>query len=143
MTDDTEQALVIQAKEIVERDLALSMVPDHAGAAQCLTPGFGMIFTGGRRFSGPGESAAFNALRYRWVKKRFLRTDAAFDPETGEVRVFNTGHLYGEWPDGTPFESNRYIDIFVVREGRITEAQVWNDSAEILLARHELAEAPL
>ena len=59
------------------------------------------------------------------------------------MRVFNTGYLYGEWPDGTPFETNRYIDIFTVRDGRITETQVWNDSAEILLHSRGLAEAPL
>ena len=34
-------------------------------------------------------------------------------------------------------------DIFTVSDGKITETQVWNDSAEILLDRHGLAEAPL
>lgn len=136
-------ATITEAKAIVETYLHLSMIPDPDGAARHVAPGFRMIFTGGRQFSGPAESAAFNARRYTHVKKRFLRTDAAFDPETGEVRVFNTGYLYGEWPDGTRFETNRYIDIFTVRDGLITETQVWNDSAEILLARHGLAEAPL
>lgn len=131
------------AVEIVERYLDLSMVPDPEGAAALTAPGFRMIFTGGRRFPGPADSAAFNAKRYKWVKKRFLRTDAARDPASGEIRVFNTGYLYGEWPDGTPFETNRYIDIFTVKDGLITETQVWNDSAEILLASHGLAEAPL
>jgi len=132
-----------QAKATVETYLNLSMVPDPEGAARHLAPGFRMTFTGGRAFSGPADSAAFNARRYKWVRKRFLRTDAALDPATGEVRVFNTGYLYGEWPDGTPFETNRYIDIFTVKDGLITETQVWNDSAEILLDRHGLAEAPL
>ncbi|MCB1334382.1 MAG: nuclear transport factor 2 family protein [Roseivivax sp.] len=132
-----------EAKRIVEHYLELSMVPDPVGASAHVGPGFRMIFTGGRRFGSPADSAAFNARRYRWVKKRFLRTDAALDPETGAVRVYNTGYLYGEWPDGTPFETNRYIDIFTVSDGKITETQVWNDSAEILLDRHGLAEAPL
>lgn len=131
------------AKAVVERYLELSMVPDPEGAAKFTAPDFRMIFTGGRVLGGPSDSAAFNAKRYKWVKKRFLRTDAAHYPETGEVRVFNTGYLYGEWPDGTPFETNRYIDIFTVRGGLITETQVWNDSAEILLDRAGLAEAPL
>lgn len=131
-----------QAKAVVERYLELSMVPDPEAAARFVAPGFRLIFTGGRLFGGPADSAAFNARRYKWVKKRFLRTDAAPDGDTGEVRVFNTGYLYGEWPDGTPFESNRYIDIFTVRDGLITETQVWNDSAEILLDRAGLAEAP-
>ncbi|MCI5039278.1 MULTISPECIES: nuclear transport factor 2 family protein [Donghicola] len=134
---------VSAAKAIVERYLELSMVPDPEGASRFIAPDFQMIFTGGRHFTSPAESAAFNAKRYKWVKKRFLRTDAALDAETGEVRVFNTGYLYGEWPDGTPFETNRYIDIFTVRDGLILETQIWNDSAEILLDGAGLAEAPL
>lgn len=134
---------VTEAKAVVERYLELSMVPDPEGASAYVAEGFELVFTGGRRFSDPAESAAFNALRYAWVKKRFLRTDAALDPETGEVHVYNTGYLYGEWPDGTPFETNRYLDRFVVRDGRIRRTDVWNDSAEILLARAGLAEAPL
>ena len=49
----------------------------------------------------------------------------------------------GEWPDGTPFDGNRYIDIFTVRDGKIVSTDVWNDSAEILLDRAGLSEAPL
>jgi ketosteroid isomerase-like protein len=134
---------VAEAKAIVEAYLERSMIPDPEGAASYLAEDFAMTFTGGRRFGGPADSAAFNARRYKWVKKRFLRTDAVRDPASGDVHVYNTGHLYGEWPDGTPFEGNRYMDIFVVRDGRIVSTQVWNDSAEILLDRAGLAEAPL
>ncbi|MBU0781451.1 MAG: nuclear transport factor 2 family protein, partial [Alphaproteobacteria bacterium] len=97
----------------------------------------------GRAFTAPAQTAAFNAKRYAWVKKRFIRTDAVQDHETGDVHVYNTGHLYGAWPDGTAFDGNRYIDIFTVRGGKIVETQIWNDSAEILLDRAGLAEAPL
>ncbi|MGY6634882.1 MAG: nuclear transport factor 2 family protein [Alkalilacustris sp.] len=134
---------VIEAKAIVERYLELSMVPDPEGASAFLAPGFELVFTGGRQFHGPADSAGFNAKRYAWVKKRFLRTDAALDPDTGDVHVYNTGHLYGAWPDGTPFDGNRYMDCFVVRAGKIVRTDVWNDSAEILLDRAGLAEAPL
>jgi ketosteroid isomerase-like protein len=132
-----------RAKEIVEAYLERSMVPDPVGAAAFVSDDFDLIFTGGRRFTGPAESTAFNAKRYKWVKKRFLRTDAALDQETGDVHVYNTGYLYGEWPDGTPFDKNRYLDCFVVRDGKIVATNVWNDSAEILLARVGLAEEPL
>lgn len=40
------------------------------------------------------------------------------------------------WPDGTPFEGNRYVDHFVVRDGLIVQLHGWNDSAERLLTRH-------
>jgi ketosteroid isomerase-like protein len=132
-----------RAKEIVEAYLERSMVPDPVGAAAFVSDDFDLIFTGGRRFTGPAESTAFNAKRYKWVKKRFLRTDAALDQETGDVHVYNTGYLYGEWPDRTPFDKNRYLDFFVVRDGKIVATNVWNDSAEILLARVGLAEEPL
>ena len=56
-------------------------------------------------------------------------------PGDGETIVYNIGTLYGEWPDGTPFEGNRYVDRFVVRGGKIVQMDVWNDSAERLLTR--------
>lgn len=134
---------VAEARALVERYLELSMIPDPDGARRCVAEDFTIRFTGGRRFADPAECTAFNAKRYAWVKKRPLRTDAVLDPETGEVRVFNTGDLYGAWLDGTPFDHNRYIDTFVVRDGLIRSTEVWNDSAEILLDRHGKAEAPL
>ncbi len=134
---------VAHARAVVEAYLEASMAPDPVRAATFVSPALALTFTGGRRFSGPADCTAFNAKRYAWVKKRFLRTDAALDPATGDVHVYNTGHLYGAWPDGTPFETNRYIDIFTVRDGLIVSTDIWNDSAEILLARAGLAEAPL
>lgn len=134
---------VAEARRIVETYLELSMIPDPVAAARHVSDDFVLVFTGGRRFSGPADAAAFNAKRYKWVKKRFLRTDAALDPETGDVHVYNTGYLYGEWPDGEPFETNRYMDSFTVRGGKIVRTDVWNDSAETILAKHGLAEAPL
>ena len=61
-------------------------------------------------------------------------------PGDGETVVYSVGTLYGEWPDGTPFEGNRYVDRFVVREGMIVKMDVWNDSAERLLVAHGLVE---
>ena len=54
--------------------------------------------------------------------------------------VYQTGTLYGEWPDSTPFEGNRYVDRYVVRRGKIVRMEVWNDSAEWLLVRAGLAK---
>jgi len=139
----TEADPVSRARAVVEAYLEASMAPDPVRAATFVSPDLALTFTGGRRFSGPADCTAFNAKRYAWVKKRFLRTDAALDPDSGDVHVYNTGYLYGAWPDGTPFQTNRYIDIFTVRDGLIVATGVWNDSAEILLARAGLAEAPL
>jgi ketosteroid isomerase-like protein len=125
-----------EAAEIVERFLVASMVPDPETAAQWMAADVAITFTGGRKFSHPRETTGFNAMRYKWVKKKMERTDVS--PGTGETVVYNTGTLYGEWPDGTPFEGNRYVDRFVVRGGKIVQMDVWNDSAERLLIRHDI-----
>ena len=122
------------AAEIVERFLAASMVPDPETAARYIAVDLKLTFTGGRRMSHPRESAAFNAKRYKWVRKKMERTDVV--PSAQETIVYNLGTLYGEWPDGTPFEGNRYVDRFVVRDGKIVQMDVWNDSAERLLIRN-------
>lgn len=129
-----------QAAQIVESFLELSMVPDPIGARRFMAPDVAITFTGGRRMASPADSAAFNAKRYAWVKKRFERTDVAPGASADESVVYNIGTLYGEWPDGTPFEGNRYVDRFVVRAGQIVRMDVWNDSAEIILQRAGLNE---
>ena len=128
-TEDTTHAA-----DIVERFLVASMVPDPETAALYISPELKITFTGGRKYSHPRETAAFNAGRYNWVKKKMERTDVVAGD--GETIVYNLGTLYGEWPDGTPFEGNRYVDRFVVRGGKIVQMDVWNDSAERLLARN-------
>jgi len=116
------------AAEIVEKFLVASMVPDPETAARYIAESLKLTFTGGRKFSHPRESTAFNAKRYKWVKKAMERSDVV--PGNGETIVYNIGTLYGEWPDGTPFDGNRYVDRFVVRAGKIVQMDVWNDSAE-------------
>jgi hypothetical protein len=119
------------AAEIVEKFLIASMVPDPDTAARYISPDLRITFTGGRSYRHPRETAAFNARRYQWVKKKMERTDVV--PGGRETIVYNLGTLYGEWPDGTPFEGNRYVDRFVVRDAKIVAMAVWNDSAERLL----------
>jgi len=127
-----------QAADIVERFLEASMVPDPATAARYISPDLKITFTGGRKYGHPRETAAFNARRYKWVKKKMERSDVV--PGAGETIVYNLGTLYGEWPDGTPFEGNRYVDRYFVRHGKIVKMEVWNDSAEWLLVRAGLAK---
>jgi hypothetical protein len=121
------------AAEVVEAFLEASMVPDPHTAAHYIADELKITFTGGRKYAHPRETAAFNARRYKWVKKRMERSDVV--PGDDETIVYNLGTLYGEWPDGTPFEGNRYVDRFVVRGGKIVQMDVWNDSAERLLIR--------
>ncbi len=121
------------AAELVERFLVASMIPDPETAGTFMSNDVDITFTGGRKFKHPRDATAFNAMRYKWVKKKMERTDVA--PGDGETVVYNTGTLYGEWHDGTKFEGNRYVDRFVVQNGQIVKMDVWNDSAERILVQ--------
>jgi len=118
--------------ELVLAFLEASMVPDPVTASTYVSDQVEITFTGARKFQNAAEIAAFNGKRYAWVKKKMERTDVVEKPEV--TVVYNTGTLYGAWPDGTEFEGNRYVDRFEVRNGKIVKMEVWNDSAERLLS---------
>lgn len=124
---------------IVDEFLRLIMIPDPAAASQYVAPNLQIRFTGGRAMQTPAECSAFNATRYQWVKKKIDATETVAGGTADETIVYSRGTLYGAWPDGTPFEGNRYVDRYVVSHGRITQMDVWNDSAEWLLVRAGLA----
>lgn len=129
-----------QAVQVVEEFLRASMIPDPGRARTYLSPEVEITFTGGRQFTGAAEIAAFNALRYRRVSKKFERTEALAGARPDDYTVYNSGTLFGEWPDGEAFAGNRYIDRFTVRRGKIVRMEVWNDSAELLLRRAGLVK---
>lgn len=124
---------------VVDEFLRLVMIPDPGAASRFTAPDIRIRFTGGRAMRAPGDTSAFNAKRYAWVKKKIERTEVVGGGSPDETVVYSLGTLYGAWPDGTPFEGNRYVDRYVVRRGLITQMDVWNDSAEWLLARAGLA----
>ena len=127
------------AAEVVNEFLRLIMLPDPLSASRYTAPGMKILFTGGRPMNQPADCTKFNASRYKWVKKRIERTETVIAGSNGaspdEAVIYSLGTLYGEWPDGTPFEGNRYVDRYVVKSGLITHMDVWNDSAEWLLVR--------
>jgi hypothetical protein len=131
------------AADVVNEFLRLIMIPDPVAASRYTSPNMQILFTGKRAMRAPAECTKFNASRYKWVKKRIERTETVlFNAEAdklGDTVVYSLGTLYGEWPDGTPFEGNRYVDRYVVRDGLITHMDVWNDSAEWMLVRAGLA----
>lgn len=121
--------------QVVDDYLRLLMIPDPDAARRLTAPGLQIRFTGGRQMANPSECAAFNAGRYRWVKKRVDATETVAGGTAEHSVVYSLGTLYGEWPDGSAFEGNRYVDRYVVSHGLITQMDVWNDSAEWLLLR--------
>ena len=90
-----------------------------------LAPGAELIFPGGR-YRSVREMVKAAAGRYRWARKTFAEWDVATRRD-GTAIVISTGTLSGENLHGVRFEGVRYIDRFVVRDGRILIQQVWND----------------
>jgi hypothetical protein len=133
----------LSAAQIVDEFLRLIMIPDPVAASRYTASDLKIVFTGKRAMKAPAECTQFNASRYKWVKKRIERTDVVIssveETARGETVVYSLGTLHGEWPDGTPFEGNRYVDRYVVKNGLITDMGVWNDSAEWILVRAGLA----
>jgi ketosteroid isomerase-like protein len=127
------------AIELIENFLAASMSGDKEKSRALVSPELVFTFTGGRRFERAEQTGEFNAKRYAGVKKDITGYDVCAE-ENGRLVVYCLGTLYGSWPDGTPFEGNRFIDRFEIRDGRIEKIDVWNDSAEWLLTRAGLAE---
>ncbi|CTQ53323.1 SnoaL-like domain protein [Roseibium album] len=118
---------------IVRDYLEASMKPDPDLAATFVSEQVVITFTGGRVYDHPSGPTSFNAGRYKWVKKKMNTFDVATDGE--RTVVYSVGTLYGQWPDGSPFEGNRYVDRFEVESGKIVKMDVWNDSAERILTR--------
>ena len=127
------------AIELIEKFLAASMSGDKEKSRALVSPNLVFTFTGGRRFERPEQTGEFNGKRYGAVKKDIRQYDVS-QTEDGRLVVYCLGTLYGTWPDGTPFEGNRFVDRFEIRDGRIEKIDVWNDSAEWLLTRAGLAE---
>lgn len=132
-------ALPYDPAALVDEYLRVLMIPDPVAARRFVSPELQIRFTGGRDMRDPAQCAAFNASRYGWVKKRFEGSEVVAGASVEEAIVYNRGTLYGVWPDGEPFEGNRYVDRYVIRHGLIVQMDVWNDSAERMLVRAGLA----
>jgi limonene-1,2-epoxide hydrolase len=114
--------------ETVTSFLAAMEARDLARAQSFLGAGFAMVFPGDRRFTRLEDLVASSGKRYRWVKKTHERFDVLASGADTIVYVFGT--LYGEWLDGAKLEGIRYIDRFVLCNGKLVDQRVWNDLAE-------------
>lgn len=116
-------------KTIVMEYLAAMEARDIATAQAMLGPGFRMVFPGTGPMTAISDLIAWARDRYRFVKKTYDGIDAM--QGDGVAVVYTRGTLYGEWPDGTPFEGIRFIDRFEISGGKIVLQDVWNDIAEV------------
>lgn len=116
------------AAALVRRFLDAMERRDLDAARSLLAPDFAMTFPGGARFERLEDLVAWAAPRYRFVRKRYERFDAAAGPDGTAVYCFGT--LEGQWLDGTEFSGIRFIDRFLTRDGLLADQRVWNDMAE-------------
>ena len=124
--------------DMVQTVILKAMAGDKDIVAKYFAPNAELMFVG-RKLKAADEIGKFNSTRYNWVKKSIDHWDVSLG-ENKRMVVTSAGTLYGEWPDGTKFEGNRFIDRFVLVDGKITHMDVWNDSAEILLKRAGLVK---
>ena len=115
---------------IVRAYLAAMEARDLDLARTFMGDGFAMVFPGTAPMTTLEELIAWSKPRYTFVKKTYETFDAMQGAGEAAV-VYCHGTLYGEWPDGTPFEGIRFIDRFEVTGGKITRQDVWNDIAEV------------
>jgi hypothetical protein len=128
-----ERSSLGPAGRLVWDFLTLFAQQRHAEANAYLAPGCRMLYPGGAVFTDCTEIPKRAAANYRAVQKVFERFDEHQTPE-GTV-VYSFGALRGEWPDGEPFEGVRYLDRFLVRDGKIQDKKVWNDLCLAAAAR--------
>lgn len=114
--------------ELIRTYLAAMEARDIKTAQSMLADGFVMNFPAAPGLKTLEELIAWAAPRYRFVKKSYDQFEA-FQQDRVTV-IYAIGTLYGEWPDGAPFENIRFIDRFEMTDGKITRQDVWNDMAE-------------
>jgi hypothetical protein len=129
---DGERVAVDESRTIkaVAQFLNLCERRQLAEATQYLAPGAVMVFPGNTVYRRLEDMAAASALRYKTI----LKPDKTFDffarPD-GTMGVICTGTLAGINLHGVEFSGVRFIDRFLIRDGKIVEQQVWNDVAHL------------
>jgi hypothetical protein len=124
----TDSPALAAAISTVKRFLNALESRDLDRAKRLLAPGFIMEFPGGVRFSSLEDLVVWAGSRYRYAHKRYDQFDALIDGDA--VVVYCFGMLGGEWLNGDPFADIRFIDRFVLRDGKLVDQRVWNDLAE-------------
>jgi ketosteroid isomerase-like protein len=117
------------AIERVQSYLRLMEQRDLEAAQEALADNVEIVFPGPARFDSAAAIAAGGGRRYKNIRKTFGTTEAYRAPD-GMVRVIQQGTLSGENLHGKPFSGVRYVDMFLVKDGKILRQDVFNDLAE-------------
>ena len=116
------------SQALVETFLRTMEARDLPAAQAMLGDGCVMTFPGGHSFDALEEIVTWAATRYRSIRKTYDRFDELSDGL--ETIVYCYGGLHGEDLDGQPIDNVRFIDRFVIKDGKIVRQDVWNDLAE-------------
>ena len=119
--------------EIVRAYLAAMEARDLKTAGSWLAEDALLTFPGPAHFSSLEEMVAWAGTRYKRIGKTYERFDET-GTDDGAV-VICQGTLHGEWLDGEKFEGIRFVDWFLIQNGRISQQRVWNDLSESGLAK--------
>ncbi len=115
-------------KDVVLRFLDLMEKRDLKAAQDLLAPDFEMVFPGPVRPASLEQLVTWAQNRYRYVRKTFEQVDS-MELGSGRSVVYCSGTLHGEWTNGSPFESIRFIDRFELEGLKLVHQSVWNDMA--------------
>jgi hypothetical protein len=118
----------MDAAGIVDKFLQLGEDRKIDEMQSMMAPNSKIEFPGGKRFNTQAEMVENAKGRYTWVRKH---RDRYFVGVNGaQTTVTSIGTLYGENLAGVAFDGIRYVDVFVIEDGLITEHMVWNDFCE-------------
>jgi len=117
------------AIEIVKVFLKAMDERDIERASSLLASDVKLIYPGTGPLNNLDELINFGRKRYQWIRKNIEGIDSLALPE-GDSAVYVMGQLYGVNLSGAEFSGVRFIDRYVIRDGRIVAQEVWNDLAE-------------
>ena len=118
----------MDAAALIDRLLQLNEDRKLDEVQAMLAPGCKIEFPGGQRFANMAEMVENAKSRYTWVKKHRERYFVGVNGD--QQTVTSVGTLYGVNLAGEEFSGVRYVDVFVIEDGLITEQMVWNDFCE-------------
>ena len=118
----------MDAAALIDRFLQLNEDRKLDEVKAMLAPGCKIEFPGGQRFANMAEMVENAKSRYTWVKKHRERYFVGVNGD--QQTVTSVGTLYGVNLAGEEFSGVRYVDVFVIEDGLITEQMVWNDFCE-------------
>jgi hypothetical protein len=102
---------------------------DLAAAATLCAPRFVLLAPGSQRFDALDGFVAFGRGRYLEVRKVEREFDAC--ESAAGIVVYAHGVMNGRWLDGSAFAGLRYVDRFVIVDGRVLELQILNELGEL------------